>query len=77
MFLVINKEKVYAYIVSVFTIVTLFVMSGILNSNFDKTEQTSSNIELNNTGNATINVDINNINNTTTKEMTNTITINK
>ena len=48
MFLIINKEKVYAYVVSVFTIVTLFVMSGMINSNFNNTEQTSSNIESSN-----------------------------
>ena len=48
LFLVVNKEKVYAYVVSVFTIVTLFVMSGMINSNFNNTEQTSSNIESSN-----------------------------
>lgn len=31
MFYVINKEKVTAYIVSVFTVVFLFVMAGVLN----------------------------------------------
>lgn len=51
MFLVINKEKVYAYVVSVFTIVTLFMMSGMINSNLNNTEKTSSNIEQNNQDN--------------------------
>ena len=32
MFFVINKEKVYAYVVSILTIVTLFFMSHILNT---------------------------------------------
>ena len=48
MFLVINKEKVYAYIVSVLTIVTLFVMSSVINTNFRDSKETSSNIESNN-----------------------------
>ncbi len=43
-FWVINKEKIYAYIVSVMTIVTLFFMSSIMNSNFGNTEMTSSNV---------------------------------
>lgn len=47
MFFVINKEKVYAYVVSVCTIITLFFMSGIINSNIDEVEQTSSNLEVN------------------------------
>ena len=47
MFLVINKEKVYAYVVSVCTIITLFFLFGMINSNFGETEETSSNIELN------------------------------
>lgn len=39
-FLVINKEKVYAYAVSILTIITLFFMSSILSSNelLDTTE---------------------------------------
>lgn len=47
MFFVINKEKVYAYIVSLFTIVTLFFMSGILNSENSFTQETSANIQQN------------------------------
>ncbi len=42
-FLVISKEKLYAYVVSVFTIVTLFLMSKVLNSDLIETEQTTSN----------------------------------
>lgn len=40
MFYVINKEKVTAYIVSVFTVVFLFVMAGVLNPK-DNTVETS------------------------------------
>lgn len=47
MFLVINKEKVYAYVVSVCTIVTLFFMSSMISSNFTESEETSSNVTLN------------------------------
>ena len=44
-FLVINKEKVYAYVVSVLTIVTLFLMSGFMNSKFiEESEEVSGNI---------------------------------
>jgi len=42
--LVINKEKIYAYAVSICTIVTLFFMSNFINSNFDDAEVVSSNI---------------------------------
>ena len=42
-FFVISKEKLYAYVVSVFTIVTLFLMSKVLNSDLVETKQTSSN----------------------------------
>ena len=45
MFFVINKEKVYAYVVSIFTIVTLFFMSQVLNTDISSTEVTSGNIE--------------------------------
>lgn len=48
MFLVINKEKVYAYVVSVFTILMLFVMSYVLNTDFNETKETSTKIEQNN-----------------------------
>ncbi len=47
-FLVINKEKIYAYVVSVLTIVILFFMSGLINSNIKDTEVTSSNVIENN-----------------------------
>ncbi len=48
-FLVINKEKIYAYIVSVLTIVILFFMSNMINSDLRDAEVTSSNIIENNT----------------------------
>ncbi len=56
-FLVINKEKVYAYFVSIFTIVILFFMSNMISSDFDSYEETSTNIVSNNTNfnNTTIN----------------------
>lgn len=47
MFFVINKEKVYAYVVSILTIVTLFFMSHVLNSDLSTVEETSSNVEKN------------------------------
>lgn len=47
MFLVLNKEKIYAYVVSVLTIVTLFFMSYTLNTDLKDTEETASNIEQN------------------------------
>ena len=56
-FLVISKEKVYAYVVSVFTIVTLFFMSSVLNSDLLDTGETSSNlVEVNNNQNIVNNV---------------------
>ena len=48
MFFIINKEKVYAYVVSILTIVILFFMSSVLNSDF-VSEKTSANIEQNTT----------------------------
>ena len=58
MFLVINKEKIYAYVVSVLTIVILFFMSSFLNSDIKDIQSTSVNIEknefINNTSNNTI-----------------------
>lgn len=47
MFLVINKEKVYAYLVSIVTIITLFFMSHLLNTDLSNSETTSTNIEQN------------------------------
>jgi len=43
MFFVINKEKIYAYIVSIMTIVTIFFMSNIVNKDLKETEFASSN----------------------------------
>ncbi len=47
-FWVINKEKIYAYVVSVCTIVALFFMSNLMNMNFKETEETSTKIIENN-----------------------------
>ena len=65
MFFVINKEKVYAYVVSILTIVTLFFMSHILNTDISGSQETAANIinaenlncneNLNTDGNITIN----------------------
>ena len=41
-FLVINKEKVYAYIVSIMTIVVVFFMSSLINSDLENAETASS-----------------------------------
>ena len=41
-FLVLNKEKIYAYVVSIMTIVTIFFMSSLINSDLKETEVTSS-----------------------------------
>ena len=72
MFWVINKEKVYAYIVSIFTIIILFFMSHVLNSDSSSTEEVSTNIEqTNNIQNNTtsniisINIKENTVNNQT------------
>ena len=54
MFFVINKEKVYAYVVSIVTIVTLFFMSSVLNSDLSAVEETSTNIEDNQVVNESI-----------------------
>ena len=43
LFLVVNKEKIYAYVVSIMTIVVIFFMSSMLNSDLEDTETTSSN----------------------------------
>ena len=60
--LVINKEKIYAYVLSICTIITLFFMSSVIVNDFDTTEETSTNIienevnnEINNSQN-TVNV---------------------
>lgn len=44
MFLVVNKEKIYAYVVSVLTIVILFFMSHVLKNDVSDTEEVSTNI---------------------------------
>ena len=44
MFFVINKEKIYAYVVSVLTIVILFLVSSFFNSDMKNTETTSANV---------------------------------
>ncbi len=49
LFLVVNKEKIYAYVVSIMTIVTIFFMSSLINSDLKETEVTSSNSLDNNT----------------------------
>lgn len=56
-FFVINKEKVYAYVVSILTIVTLFFMSHVLNTNIGGSEETSANVV--NSQNLNVNSDIN------------------
>ena len=48
MFLVINKEKIYAYVVSIMTIVVIFFMSSMINSDLKETELTTSNSVVNN-----------------------------
>lgn len=42
-FLVINKEKIYAYVVSLMTIVVIFFMSSLINSDLENAETASSN----------------------------------
>ena len=65
MFFVINKEKVYAYVVSIVTIVILFFMSHVLNSDLNTVEETYTNVEQNtnseNTQNNTISNTLNDI----------------
>ena len=41
---IINKEKIYAYIISVLTVVTLFVMSTMINRNLNNSEMTGANV---------------------------------
>ena len=52
LFLVVNKEKIYAYIVSIMTIVTVFFMSSLINSDLKETKSTSANIIENSVGEA-------------------------
>ena len=58
MFFVINKEKVYAYVVSILTIVILFFMSHLLNSD-DNTDMVSSNYLQENVINDVVSTDTN------------------
>ena len=44
LFLVVSKEKIYAYVVSIMTVVVIFFMSGIINSDLENTEEISANI---------------------------------
>ena len=43
MFFVINKEKIYAYVVSVLTIIMLFFVSSFFKSDIEDTKQVVSN----------------------------------
>ena len=43
MFFVINKEKIYAYVVSVLTIIMLFFVSSFFKSDIEDTKPVSSN----------------------------------
>ena len=62
--LVINKEKIYAYVLSICTIITLFFMSTMINQNLDESEETSSNIVQNTISKYKINEnEINDVNN--------------
>lgn len=47
MFFIVNKDKIYAYVVSILTVVILFFTSYFINSNNSDTETTSTNIENN------------------------------
>lgn len=51
-FFIINKEKVYAYAVSILTIVILFFMSHVMNS--DVSNEVSADVESNNTSDNSI-----------------------
>lgn len=62
MFFVVNKEKLYAYIVSVFTVVMLLVMASVLMPN-NNTVETSANIQRNVIMKETNNENINIVNN--------------
>jgi hypothetical protein len=46
MFFIINKEKIYAYVVSIVTIVVLFFMSTVMkkDTSFEGIEETSTNV---------------------------------
>ena len=63
MFFIINKEKIYAYVVSIVTIVVLFFMSTVMkkDTSFDGIEETSTNVvvEKNIVGENLLNTSIN------------------
>ena len=73
MFFVINKEKVYAYVVSILTIVTLFFMSNILNTDITGSQETSANTVNEQNMNYNNNVNINENSNMCGDENTNII----
>lgn len=70
MLFVVNKEKLYAYIVSIITVITLFCATNVVNNTKEKTITTSSNIVTKNITNECNNV-------LSTKENTNTNTISR
>ena len=43
-FFVINKEKIYAFVVSVMTVVTIFAMTSMINTDLSETDDVSANI---------------------------------
>ena len=67
MFVVLNKEKIYAYVVSILTVVVLFSASTYITSDMRELEETSTSVEnVNNMNqtNTTNVVNINEVNNT-------------
>jgi len=62
MFLVLNKEKIYSYIIAVLTVIVLFAVSDIYVKNDEYVETSANHINENITNNTSINMD-NNINN--------------
>lgn len=48
MFFVINKNKIYTYIITICMVVALFILSFSMITNSDKTVVTSTNVENNN-----------------------------
>lgn len=70
MLFVVNKEKLYAYIVSIITVITLFCATNIVNNTKEKAVTTSTNI-------VTQNITDKCNNALSTKENTNTNTISR
>ena len=66
MFVVLNREKIYAYIVSILTVVILFSASTYITSDMRQLEETSTSVENVNNINQTNVVNINEVNNVTT-----------